>query len=200
MLDRGKILAVCVRNGRLLSLFAGVGLGFLMVAQSLRAQTLDLPAGVQDLLGNVVQLTPQQEGQPQGEAVPAQGVHLPPLKEKEPNDTPSEAQALPFARDLEGQLQDDDVDVYAFSLDGPAQVAIMLAFPEGSSGAAILFGVLKPDGKVLLPPRAVFPDFERVSMVYGLPAGTFYVQVGPMPYHAKGYVSPPYAVYIEVQD
>ena len=178
MLDRGKILAVRVRNGCLLSLFAGVGLGFLMVAQTLRAQTLNLPAGVQDLLGNVVQLTPQQADQPQGEAVPAQGVHLPPLEEKEPNDTPSEAQDLPFARDLEGQLQDDDVDVYAFSLDGPAQVAITLA----------------------LPPRAVFPDFERVSMVYGLPVGTFYVQVGPMPYHASGYVSPPYAVYIEVQD
>jgi len=155
--------------------------------------------GSRIFLGTSFSLLLSKEASPR-EAVPAQGVHPPPLKEKEPNDTPSEAQALPFARDLEGQLQDDDVDVYAFSLDGPAQVAITLAFPEGSSGAAILFGVLKPDGKTLLPPRAVFPDFERVSMVYGLPAGTFYVQVGPMPYHAKGYVSPPYAVYIEVQD
>ena len=106
---------------------------------------------------------------------------------------------MPFQRDLEGQLQDDDVDVYTFTLDAPGQLTITLAFPEGSKGAAILFGVLSPDGKPLMPLRAVLPDFERVSMVYGLPAGTFYIQVGPMPYHAKGYVSPPYAVYIDVQ-
>lgn len=177
---------------------------FIVLGLSLQVratENLALPQGLQGFVGNIFQFEPVEPSQEeQGSQGAGSSLHPPPLKEEEPNDTLEEAQELVFGRDLEGSLKDDDRDIFRFSLDSPEQVAITLAFPKGSSGAALWLSVLDSNGEVLLTPRAVFPDFERVSVVYFLYPGTYYVQIGPMPYHGEGYTSPPYAVYIDIRE
>lgn len=173
---------------------------FWLSFQAMAIENLTLPQGLQGLMGDIVELepgeSPQEEQEPQGVS---SSPHPSSLKEEEPNDTIEQAQELVLGRDLEGSLSDDDVDIYRFSMESPEQLSVTLAFPKGSSGAALWFGVLGTNGEEILSPRAVFPDFERVSLVYFLYPGTYYVQIGPMPYHGEGYTSPPYAVYLEIR-
>ena len=169
---------------------------------------------VYSLATNQIQLPESLEGiadqllgsfQPEGdeslgfaqETILPPGVHLPPLKEIEPNNTLEEAQSLPFGRDLEGFLKEEDVDVYEVEIVDPAHIYITMAFPSGSHGPGIKVVLTTTTGQEISTHRIVYPYYERVSVGYYLWAGKYFLIIGPMLHQKEGFVSPPYAVYIE---